>query len=778
MVRKIFILALSVCFVSGVVTAQTIWNAEHLAKVKEQIKQPVYNTAYRQLIKDADKALKKEPLSVMMKDKVAASGDKHDYLSQARYYWRDPSKPDGKPYINKDGESNPEINRLDRVRLANMAGNVTTLSLAYYFSGEEKYAEKAAEQLRVWFLDKETKMNPNLNYAQIVPGKNGDKGRCFGVIDTYSFIGMLDAVQLLEKSAAFTPADSERLKGWFSELLDWLLTSELGKRESQSVNNHGTAYDVQVLAYAKYVGRTDVVKDVLKDFYPKRILTQIEPDGRQPLELKRTLAYHYSLYNLTHILDVFFIAKNLGLEVGDNSKTSFERVHKAFDFIAGYLGKPVEAWHYKQISGWEETQQLLCKDLYRAWLLDTKLKEYPKLYHKYGLQDWSDRFTLLYLKSDRSDNGYASAAKQLRFALKCAEEEYSRGKTKNGDRLVSPRCLEKDGSLRLVVPRDWCSGFFAGNLWQMYGYTHQEEWKKAAEKYTLPIEKMKDCTGTHDLGFVVYSSFGNAYALTGEQYYKDVVLHAARSLASRYSPKVKAIRSWDHNSDKWRYPVIIDNMLNLELLFEASRLSGDDTYYNIAVNHANTTMKNHFRKDCSCYHVVSYDPQTGKPEKKNTHQGIADESVWSRGQAWGLYGYTMCYRYTRDEKYLEQARKIASFIFSQPGMPDDLVPYWDMKDPAIPNSPRDASAAAVSASALYELALYVTKEEAKGYRKTADKILGSLYKGYRSKVNANKGFLLLHSVGNYPANDEIDVPIVYADYYYLEALSRKAFMKR
>ena len=143
-----------------------------------------------------------------------------------------------------------------------------------------------------------------------------------------------------------------------------------------------------------------------------------------------------------------------------------------------------------------------------------------------------------------------------------------------------------------------------------------------------------------------------------------------------------------------------------------------------------------------------------------------------------MYGYTMCYRYTRDEKYLEQARKIASFIFSQPGMPDDLVPYWDMKDPAIPNSPRDASAAAVSASALYELALYVTKEEAKGYRKTADKILGSLYKGYRSKVNANKGFLLLHSVGNYPANDEIDVPIVYADYYYLEALSRKAFMKR
>lgn len=755
--------------------AQSIWNAEHLAKVKEQIKQPVYNTAYRQLIKDADKALKKEPLSVMMKDKVAASGDKHDYLSQARYFWPDPSKPDGKPYVNKDGESNPEIYKLDRGRLANMAGNVTTLSLAYYFSGEEKYAEKAAEQLRVWFLNKDTKMNPNLNYAQIVPGQNGDKGRCFGVIDTYSFIEMLDAVQLLEKSESFTSTDSERLKSWFSELLDWMLTSELGMQESRSVNNHGTAYDVQILAFAKYVGRMDVVKNCLGNFYSERILKQIEPDGKQPLELKRTLAYHYCLYNLTHILDVFFIAKNSGLEVGSDTKTSFERVRKAFDFIAGYLGKPVEAWPYKQISGWEKTQQLLCKDLYRAWLLDSKLKGYPLLYHTYGVQDWNDRFALLYLKSDRSDNGYASAAKQLRFALKCAAEEYALGKTKNGERLVSPRCLEKDGSLRLVIPRDWCSGFFAGNLWQMYGYTHQEEWKKEAEKYTWPIEKMKNHTGTHDLGFMLYSSFGRAYALTGEQAYKDVILQAARSLASRYSDKVKAIRSWDHNKDKWRYPVIIDNMLNLELLFEASKLTGDDTYYNIAVNHANTTMKNHFRKDYSCYHVVSYDPETGKVEKKNTHQGIADESVWSRGQAWGLYGFTMCYRYTRDEKYLEQARKIASFIFSQPDMPEDLVPYWDMKDPAIPNAPRDASAAAVNASALYELALYVPKEEAKGYRKTADKILNSLYKNYRSKVNANKGFLLLHSVGNYPANDEIDVPIVYADYYYLEALSRKGF---
>lgn len=777
MKRMLFALSLLWLLSACLVKAQSVWDAASVAKVKQQIKQPMYNAAYRKLIKDADKVLKKEPLSVMMKDKVAASGDKHDYLSQARYYWPDPSKPDGKPYINRDGESNPELKTLDRIRLSDMANRVVTLSLAYYFSGEEKYAEKATEQLRTWFLDKATRMNPNLNYAQVVWGKNNDKGRSFGVIDTYSFVEMLEVLPLLEQSAAFTPADSKNLKAWFSQLLDWLLTSDAGKTEAHATNNHGTACDVQILSFAKYTGRMDVVKKILKDFYPERILKQIEPDGKQPLELKRTLAYHYSLYNLTHILDAFFIAKNLGVEVGGDTKTSFQRVHAALNYLAGYLGKDVTTFPYKQISGWEKTQQLLCKELYRAWLLAPGQKEFFNMYHTYGVQDRTDPFTLLYLKTDRSDNGYAYAAKQLRFALKCAEEEYALGKTKKGDRLVSPRCLETDGSLRLVVPRDWCSGFFAGNLWQMYGYTHQKEWKEAAEKYTWAIEKMKNCTETHDLGFVIYNSFGRAYALTGEQAYKDVIVQAARSLSSRYSDKVKAIRSWDHHKEQWRYPVIIDNMLNLELLFEASRLTGDKTFYDIAVNHANTTLKNHFRNDCSCYHVVSYDPETGKVEKKNTHQGIADESVWSRGQGWALYGFTMCYRYTRDARYLEQARKVAAFIFSQTNMPEDLVPYWDMKDPAIPNSPRDASAAAVNASALYELAMYVPKEEAKAYRKTADKILSSLYKGYRSPVNKNKGFLLLHSTGNYPANDEIDVPIVYADYYYLEALYRRNFMK-
>ena len=772
MVKKTF-LALVVVMASLSATAQNIWDAAHLAKVKEQIKQPMYATAYRHVIGEADRLLTAEPLSVMMKNKVAASGDKHDYLSQARYFWPDPTKPDGKPYIRKDGQSNPELKLLDRPKLSNMASAVTTLSLAYYFSGDEKYAAKATQQLRVWFLDKATKMNPNLKYAQMVPGLNGEKGRSLGVIDSYSFVEMLDAVALLEHSQSFTAKDSQQLKAWFKTFLHWILTDKTGSAEGRAKNNHGTAYDVQVIAYALYVGDRATAERYISQFGANRVYKQIEPDGKQPLELERTLSFGYSQYNLTHITDVFLMAKHAGLEIGGNSREVFQRVEKAYDFMAPYMGQPVSAWPYKQISLWDEKQQEMSRDYYRAWLLDESRCDYLQIYHRCGIQNFADRFVLLYVKSDRSDNGYASAEKQLRFALKCVDA--AKQKSTN-PALVSPRCMEADGSLRLVKPRDWCSGFFPGSLWQMYGYTHKAEWREVADKFTWPIEQMKDCRDTHDLGFVIYNSFGQAYRLTGDARYRDVVVQAAKSLSTRYSDKVKAIRSWNHHQQQWRYPVIIDNMLNLELLFEATRITGDSTYYQMAVNHANTTLRNHFRPDGSSYHVVSYNPETGQVEKKNTHQGYSDESVWSRGQSWGLYGYTMCYRYTHNPAYLAQAQKIASFFFSLPNLPADLVPYWDMKDPAIPNAPRDASAAAVFASGLYELATYVGKADAKQYRKLADTILNSLYKNYRSKVNQNQGFLLLHSTGNYPAHDEIDKPISYADYYYLEALARKQTM--
>jgi alpha-L-fucosidase len=340
--------------------------------------------------------------------------------------------------------------------------------------------------------------------------------------------------------------------------------------------------------------------------------------------------------------------------------------------------------------------------------------------------------------------------------------------------LVSPRTLDSM-QLKLVPSRDWTSGFFPGELWFLYDYSGDKEWKKEAQNFTAKIEREKTNGGTHDMGFKIYCSFGQGYRLTKDAHYKDVIIQSAKTLTTRFNPKAGVIRSWDHHKEQWDYPVIIDNMMNLELLFEATKLSGDSSFYNIAVSHANTTMKNHFRSDYSSYHVVDYDTATGGVRKKQTAQGYADESSWARGQAWGLYGFTMCYRETKDKNYLEQAEHIASFILNHPNLPKDMVPYWDFNAPNLPNEPRDASAAAVIASALYELSTYSKHKDQ--YRQAADKIVESLTNHYRSPLGENKGFLLLHSTGSKPANSEVDVPLVYADYYYLEALLRMKKLK-
>ncbi|MFA7583815.1 MAG: glycoside hydrolase family 88 protein, partial [Proteiniphilum sp.] len=338
--------------------------------------------------------------------------------------------------------------------------------------------------------------------------------------------------------------------------------------------------------------------------------------------------------------------------------------------------------------------------------------------------------------------------------------------------LVSPRTLDENGNLKLVVSRDWTSGFFPGELWYMYEFTKDPKWEKQARAFTTTLEVQKFTKTTHDLGFILYNSFGNGLRLTNDQSYKPILMEAANSLISRYKPNAKIIRSWDHNSDKWQCPVIIDNMMNLELLFWASKESGDSTYYNIAVNHANRTMKNHFRPDYGTYHVVDYDTITGEVLNRHTHQGYAHESTWARGEAWALYGYTMCYRETKDNAYLDQARHVADFIFTNLNLPEDLIPYWDFNAPEIPDEPRDVSAAAIIASALYELSTY-DGDKANQYKEQADTILKNLTLHYRATLHDDGGFLLLHSTGSKPSNSEVDVPLVYADYYFLEALLRK-----
>ncbi len=376
--------------------------------------------------------------------------------------------------------------------------------------------------------------------------------------------------------------------------------------------------------------------------------------------------------------------------------------------------------------------------------------------------------------TDVVKDNFTFAGEQLRFAFTEIDQAKSLFTEEQKEKmLVSPRNIEPDGSLRMVASRDWCSGFFPGELWYMYEYTKDDFWKQKAEAFTAPIEREKTNGGTHDMGFKVYCCFGNGYRLTGNTQYKDIMLEAARTLTTRYKEKVGCLRSWDHNKDKWQCPVIIDNMMNLELLFWAFKESGDSLFYNIAVNHANTTMKNHFREDYSSYHVIDYDTITGQVLKKNTHQGYAHESAWARGQAWGVYGYTMCYRETKKPEYLEQAKHIANYIFSNPTLPADLIPYWDYNAPQIPNEARDVSAATVTACALYELGMYDTAN-AKQYKAWADKILENLTAHYRAALNADRGFLLLHSTGSAPSNSEVDVPIIYADYYFLEALLKKA----
>lgn len=386
---------------------------------------------------------------------------------------------------------------------------------------------------------------------------------------------------------------------------------------------------------------------------------------------------------------------------------------------------------------------------------------------------------------DIVEKDFDFAAGQLTLAMtevdKAIAEESAESKErrekKNWGPLLNPRTIGKDGKPELVASRDWTSGFFPGELWYMYEYTNDKKWEDAARKYTDPLECEKLNGTTHDMGFKVYCSFGNGYRLTGDENYKNILLESAYTLITRYKPETGVIRSWDHNKDKWQYPVIIDNMMNLELLFRAFKESKDSVFYNIAVNHAKTTIKNHFREDYSSYHVIDYDTITGNVLHKHTHQGYAHESAWSRGQAWAVYGYTMCYRETQIPAFLEQAKHVANYIFSNPNLPEDLIPYWDYDAPEIPNEPRDVSAATVTASALYELSLY-DKENSRKYINWADTILKNLSESYLAKKGGDYGFLLLHSTGSKPGNFEIDAPIVYADYYFLEALLRKQKLEK
>jgi len=371
----------------------------------------------------------------------------------------------------------------------------------------------------------------------------------------------------------------------------------------------------------------------------------------------------------------------------------------------------------------------------------------------------------------------ASMDEIIRDNFTFAAEQYRGMLTRVEGRDGLPRTFEQ-GKLVLVPTRDWTSGFFPGSLWLIYEFTREPEWRAAAALYTTRVEVEQHNTQTHDVGFMLWCSAGNGLRLTGDAHYREVMVTGAKSLATRFNPKVGAIRSWDRV--QWKFPVIIDNMMNLQLLFWAAEATDDVRLREIASAHADTSLKYHYRPDFSSYHVVDFNPESGAVVQRFTHQGSADGSAWARGQAWGLYGFVLSYQATKDPRYLDHAKKIAAFLMAHPRMPADKIPYWDLDAKKIPDEPRDASAAAIMASALVELSGCVGGEQRKQLLAFAEEQLRSLSSSaYRSKLGENGNFLLLHSTGNFPKHSEVDAPLNYADYYFLEALLRfRAEQKR
>lgn len=376
--------------------------------------------------------------------------------------------------------------------------------------------------------------------------------------------------------------------------------------------------------------------------------------------------------------------------------------------------------------------------------------------------------------SDTSDNSQL-LSDNIEFALAQMGKQIEI--IEASDEVLNPVTVRPDGSVYYCGYRDWRSGFFPGAVWYLYDLSNDPSLKEKAIKYTEAIEEAQFLTSHHDIGFIIGSSFGNGLRLTNNEAYKDIIVQAAKSLTTRFREQPGVIQSWD--SDRgwqgergWECPVIIDNMMNLELLFDATEYSGDSLFYNIAVSHADRTLEEHFREDGSTFHVIDYDLEDGSVRNRHTAQGYSHESAWSRGQAWAIYGYAMCYRETGYQRYLDQAIKAFEFLRDHPDMPEDLIAYWDMDAPDIPNALRDASAAAIIASALYEMSTFPVADAA-SYKEYADKMMASLSSdAYRAELGTNGNFILMHSVGSIPHDNEIDTPLNYADYYFLEALKR------
>jgi len=734
---------------------------------------PALTPAYRALLAAAERAMVMTPLSVMQKHMMPPSGNKHDYMSYAPYYWPDPTKPGGLPYINRDGEMNP-ASRVDHdgLRIQATTDAVEALSLAHYFSGDSKYSVRAGELLRTFFLDSATRMNPNLEYGQAIPGVT--VGRGIGLVDTRILPQLVDAVSLLRGAPGWSEADNAAFTEWCRQFLTWMRQSKNGNDEHKAANNHGTWYDAQVVALALFTGDTALARKVLIDDTRRRIGEHIQPDGSQPRELARTRPIHYTVFNLDPYTQLAEMAPRVGVDLWNYEAPSGGSLRRALAFVAPYTDTAVK-WSKPDIV--PVTFDDFMRPLVRGYAqfadvaLARALEKIPA-----AVRDTS-RMVLLYPGLAKLvaawSPGKRVAAVDFDRILRMASDKLRRVAAALDPSKGYPRSTVADGRWTQVTVQQWTSGFFAGMLWQMYALDHSSEWKALAKKWTDGLEADKNLTNTHDLGFLIFDSFGHGYLVGAGPHYKEVVLQASRSLASRFNPRVGLIKSWDTEREpddraSWKYPVIVDNLMNLDMLFWAAKHGGEERWASIARRHALASTRIFLRPDGSTAHVALFDPGTGKLERTTTRQGYSDRSAWARGQAWAIYGFTQAYGRTGEAKLLDAARRAADFFLAN--LPADGVPYWDFSDPAIPSAERDASAAAIASSGLFNLARKSSGAARTRYRNAAQRILASLATNYLAPESSDA--ILMHAVGNRPQNSEVDVGLVYADYYFVEAIAR------
>jgi len=720
------------------------------------------------LIDSARAALASAPLSVMQKKKIPPSGDKHDYMSMAPYWWPDPSKPNGLPFIRRDGEVYPESRTdHDGTRLQKTIMRVESLALAYYFTGDARYSQGASKLLHVFFLDTATRMNPNLRYAQAVLGVNDGRGT--GIIDTRTLPDLVDALRLPDGAPGWAAADEQAMVAWTKSYLSWMLESANGREERAALNNHGTFYDAQIASLALFVGDSALALRTLDGDAKARIGSQIKADGRQPLELERTRPLHYSVFNLDGFTMLAEMSRHVGVDLWRYTARSGGSIQAALRFVAPYADPNIK---FPTADVSPVGPDVFLPPLRRAAATLDDPSFVRALQH---LSADARRGDLSRFNFPGAARRSASLDAFTNSLLARVAEKLRRTATTLDPAAGYPRATKPDGNWEQRPANQWTSGFFAGTLWYMYQNTHAPEWRRLAERWTGGLEANKRITTTHDLGFMIFNSFGHGFLLTNDPHYRDVVMDASRSLATRYNPVVGAIKSWDLDNATdarrgWKYPVIIDNLMNLELLFWAGSHGGDSSWSRIAERHALTSARAHVRADGSTAHIALFDSATGMLERTTTWQGYADTSAWARGQAWAIHGLAAAYGHTPQPDLLRAAERSADWFIAH--LPSDGVPYWDFRHPDIPNTERDASAAAIAASGLYDLARRSDTQSAARYRAAADRLLESLASHYLAPPT-RAGAILAHSTGGRPQHAEVDVGLVYADYYFVEALLRR-----